>query len=82
MTRQTVRVELCGKLADIAPAAITIDVPAGGMTARELLAAAGAAHPLLSGERIKVCVNEVVVDGNFAIGPGDTVALFPPVSGG
>ncbi|ANY19643.1 molybdopterin synthase small subunit [Tsuneonella dongtanensis] len=79
-------VELCGKLAGVAGSEVLIAIPASGCTAADVMARVADCYPALAAElatgRIKACVNEAVVDPGARVMPGDTVALFPPVSGG
>ena len=81
-----VELELCGKLADVAGAFVTIAVPDDGCSIAELFALVGQRHPTLAGltgnGRVRACVNEAVVAPEARVMPGDEVALFPPVSGG
>lgn len=78
-------VELCGKLADAAGAHILVTIPNAGLTVAELFALLSE-RPFLKNDladgRIRACVNEVIASPEQPIVPGDTVALFPPVSGG
>jgi molybdopterin converting factor subunit 1 len=67
---------------DVGPS-ITVDVsePATVAALRQSLEAA---HPALKrmGRRAMVAVNECYAVDNDRVGPGDTVALLPPVAGG
>lgn len=36
----------------------------------------------LSGQGVRVCVNQTIVRGNVELGTGDEVAFLPPVTGG
>ena len=36
----------------------------------------------LSGQGVRVCVNQTIVRGNVQLGTGDEVAFLPPVTGG
>ena len=36
----------------------------------------------LSGQGVRVCVNQTIVRGNVALRTGDEVAFLPPVTGG
>jgi molybdopterin synthase catalytic subunit len=60
-----------------------VDVPDGG-TAADVLDAVRTLHPEAAEmvPRLKVAVNLEVVPGEHRIGPGDEVALLPPVAGG
>ena len=82
----SITVELCGRLADLAGRHLAVPIPAEGCRAAELLGRAGEEAPLIaplvSEGRVKVCVDETIVDGAAVVHPGDRVALFPPVSGG
>lgn len=86
----TIRVELCGRLVDLAGREVTLAVPPAGLAVADLLAALAAAHPalaeLLISGRVRACVNEAIVPASAAattiVRPDDLVALFPPVSGG
>ena len=84
--RATLKVELCGKLADGLGDTVSLSIPADGCCASDLLELAVQQHPglarHLSGGRVKLCVNETIVGGDAQILPQDDVALFPPVSGG
>jgi molybdopterin synthase catalytic subunit len=53
-------------------------------TALHALRAVGERHPESAGilERVSVAVNQEVVPAEHRLGPGDEVALLPPVSGG
>lgn len=80
-----VSVELYGKFAELAGQAVAVDV-ALPITLSDLSAALSAQHPMLAEAmahpRTRFCVNDAVVLGEIAVQAGDTVALFPPVSGG
>ena len=80
-----VTVELYGKYAELAGGVISVDV-ALPITLSELSAALSAQHPMLAEAlahpRTRFCVNDAVVLDEIAVQAGDTVALFPPVSGG
>ncbi|MCT2558966.1 MoaD/ThiS family protein [Tsuneonella sp. YG55] len=82
----TIEVELCGKLAELHGRLLALSVPGEGCTAGIVLARAAEAvdglAPMVAEGRVRVCINEVVVSDGAAVGPGDRVALFPPVSGG
>jgi molybdopterin converting factor subunit 1 len=79
-----VRVRLFGALADRAGRAEdVVDVP-DEATASDVLDAVGARNPAaaaLAG-RLQVAVNLEVVAGERRVGPGDEVAVLPPVAGG
>ena len=79
-------VELCGKLADAQGRDITVPIPATGCTAASLLDRLREGFPLLAPllapGKVRVCINEVIAGDVDLVCPGDTVALFPPVSGG
>ena len=50
---------------------------------REALAARGDAFREVLAQPNLICaVNQQVVHGNSALGPGDEIAFFPPVTGG
>jgi molybdopterin converting factor subunit 1 len=53
-------------------------------TAGSALRAVGERHPEAAGilDRLSVAVNQEVVPAEYRLGPGDEVALLPPVSGG
>ncbi|MDE0659343.1 MAG: MoaD/ThiS family protein [Gammaproteobacteria bacterium] len=36
----------------------------------------------LSGQGVRVCVNQTIIRGNVELRPGDEVAFLPPVTGG
>jgi molybdopterin synthase catalytic subunit/molybdopterin converting factor small subunit len=79
-----VRVRMFGALAERARGdEEDVDVPDGG-TAADVLDAVRRLHPQAAGivPRLKVAVNLEVVPGEHRIGPGDEVALLPPVAGG
>jgi molybdopterin synthase sulfur carrier subunit len=63
------------------------ELPAAGLSVAQLLAAlrsrGGAfAVELAPGRAVRVAVNHAMADGDTAIGAGDEVAIFPPVTGG
>jgi MoaE-MoaD fusion protein len=72
-----------GALAERAGDEAVLDV-GDDATAADVLEAVGALHPQAAGlvPRLKVAVNLEVVPGQHRIGPGDEVALLPPVAGG
>lgn len=82
----SISLELCGRLAELAGRTLSVDIPAEGCRADELLARVAEQAPLIaalvSEGRIRVCIGEAIVDGAALVRPGDQVALFPPVSGG
>ncbi len=86
MAGATLTIELCGKLADPLGRTLALPIPAEGMTVAALLTALHEAHAplrdLLAHNRIRACVNEVIVGPDALVSVGDNVALFPPVSGG
>jgi molybdopterin synthase sulfur carrier subunit len=58
-------------------------LPADLDALREALAARGDAFREVLAQPNLVCaVNQAVVHGNAALGPGDEIAFFPPVTGG
>jgi molybdopterin converting factor subunit 1 len=59
-----------------------IKIPSGS-TVEELLEAVKCRHEQLNGvERILIAVNGAYVDPGTVLSEGNSVALFPPVSGG
>ena len=80
-----VTIELYGKYADGAGRAVAVDV-ALPITLSDLTDAIRAQHPVLTEAlahpRTRFCVNDVLVIGEAEVRAGDSVALFPPVSGG
>jgi MoaE-MoaD fusion protein len=58
-----------------------LDVPEPA-TATDVVDATRARHPDAAGISLQVAVNLEVVPGDHRIGPGDEVALLPPVAGG
>lgn len=78
-------VELFGKFADAAGRTLPVDV-ALPIDLLALSAAIAAQHPMLAEAlahpRTRFCVNDVLVMGEADVREGDSVALFPPVSGG
>ena len=79
-------IELCGGLAEPHGPAVTVPIPAEGCAAGDLLERVAhgfpALRPLLDPARVRICLNETIVRHAALVRPGDTVALFPPVSGG
>lgn len=78
------RVRLFGSLSERAGGdEEDVDVPDGG-TAADVLDAVRMLHPEAAEivPRLKVAVNLEVVPGEHRVGPGDEVALLPPVAGG
>ena len=39
-------------------------------------------HQALSGQGVRVCVNQTIIRGNVELRAGDEVAFLPPVTGG
>lgn len=80
-----VTVELYGKFAERAGHEVTVEVVLP-ITLSALSDAITAQHPMLADAlahpRTRFCVNDAVVMGEITVQAGDTVALFPPVSGG
>lgn len=80
-----VTVELYGKYAEWTGGEVVVEV-ALPATLRALSAAIAAQYPMLAEAlahpRTRFCVNDAVVVGEVTVQAGDTVALFPPVSGG
>ena len=80
----TLRVRLFASFRQqVGSSAVDIELGAGRRV-RDLLAALCQAYPSLGPalERAMVAVNLEYVGPNFQLGPGDEVALIPPVSGG
>lgn len=79
-------VELCGRLAEPRGRDITVPIPAFGCSVAEVLERVRQGFPdlapMLAPGRVRVCVNEAIRRDDEPVKPGDTVALFPPVSGG
>ena len=86
MPTATLRIELCGRLADACGREVELDLPDSGLPVAALLTALGDVYPVLGDAlgrgRIRACVNETIVPPATVVRPGDQVALFPPVSGG
>jgi molybdopterin synthase sulfur carrier subunit len=64
-----------------------VDPPAEVTTVGELLAwlrdrGPGYAEALADLQVVRVAVNQAYADPDHPVGPGDEVALFPPVTGG
>lgn len=82
----TLDLELCGKLADGLEHCVPLEIPAAGCRAEDLLELAGqryhALAPHIAAGRVKLCVNDAIVAPGSPVSPRDSVALFPPVSGG
>jgi MoaE-MoaD fusion protein len=79
-----VRVRLFGALAERAGRDRDVVDVSDQATATEVVDAVTTRHPAASGlaGRLQVAVNLEVVPGEHRIGPGDEVALLPPVAGG
>lgn len=81
-----VTIEFCGRLADIAPDPIPLEVPPTGLPILEVVACLAAENPALGdallGDKIRACVDEAIVPKSFRVMPGSILAFFPPVSGG
>lgn len=63
----------------------TLELPAGITTVaalRQHLIARGAAYAALAEPTVRVAINQAMADPLTAVGPGDEVAFFPPVTGG
>jgi len=61
------------------------DLPAGVASVaalRECLVARGGAWQRLAAANVKTAVNQRMAGGEAAVGQGDEVAFFPPVTGG
>lgn len=86
MGKQTLRVELCGQLADLHGRTIDLPLREDRMTVDALMSEIAAAYPplqaALAGGRVRACVNDTIVTATDEVKVGDSVALFPPVSGG
>lgn len=86
MSQTQLDVELCGRLADACGPLLRLAIPENGLPVTAMLAILAQAYPAISDAfgriRIKVCINETMVDDEAVVRPGDRVALFPPVSGG
>lgn len=82
----TLRIELCGRLAEACGREVELALPIDGLPVHALFAALADAHPplgeALARGRVRACVNEEIVPGSTVVTAGDAVALFPPVSGG
>lgn len=61
-----------------------VELPDGVRTVREAFAHLERVRPELAGRLagVRGALNETFADGGDTIGPGDTLALIPPVSGG
>jgi molybdopterin synthase sulfur carrier subunit len=79
----SVRLVFLGRLEDAAGAA-TREVPVTGTLAEILAALDPDLAATLSGERIKLAVNGVLVSdlASLVVKDGDELAFLPPVSGG
>jgi molybdopterin synthase sulfur carrier subunit len=86
MNHAQLDVELCGRLADACGPSLRLTIPENGLPVTAMLASLACAYPAVSEAlgriRIKACINETIVSEEAVVRPGDTVALFPPVSGG
>lgn len=86
LVESEIAVELCGCLADADGRVVIARLAASGTSAGALMTGLAARYPALAAAlgrgRVRACVNDVVVGPDARIGPGDRVALFPPVSGG
>ncbi|MCP4586426.1 molybdopterin converting factor subunit 1 [Pseudoalteromonas sp.] len=64
----------------------SVQVDAQGMSVRQLRQTLaerdGRWHTWLLDKDVLVAVNQILVDDNAALGIGDEVAMFPPVTGG
>jgi sulfur-carrier protein len=49
---------------------------------RQYLIARGPAYAALAQPSVRVAVNQAMANPSTAVGPGDEVAFFPPVTGG
>jgi molybdopterin converting factor small subunit len=78
-----VRVQLFASLKEHAGDVIVLDVPEPVTVAR-LLQRFGEVHPRFQGAlaHLHVAVDLTYARGDEPIGPGQEVAIFPPVSGG
>ena len=80
----TVTVHMFARAGELAAADhVVVEVPAGATVAAvraALAAAVPALAPLL--ERSAVAVNHDFAEADRVVGPGDEVAVIPPVSGG
>lgn len=81
-----VSIELCGRLADVCGASIAVAISASGCSALQLRQHVAAQYPSLADDamsaRVRLCIDDVIVDDAVMVRSGQIIALFPPVSGG
>lgn len=79
-------IELCGRLAEPAGSALSLEHDPASCSIAELRAALAAAYPFLASAmanaRVRACVDEVIVTDDAVVAAGQVIAFFPPVSGG
>jgi sulfur-carrier protein len=78
-------IDLCGRLADAAGPELSLPLTAPS-TVAAVRDALSAAYPALAAAfaamPVRAALDEVLVDDDAKIAPGQRLALFPPVSGG
>lgn len=81
----TLQILLFGKLGE-AVGRVLSHPDSDGLTVAALRQSLACAHPGAASEllspRVRVCVNDTMVEEDHCLRPGDEVALLPPVSGG
>jgi sulfur-carrier protein len=82
---RTVCIDLCGRLADEVGPSLTLPLAAPASISalcQQLSVAYPALADALATLPIKAALDEVLVDSQTIVKPGQRLALFPPVSGG
>ncbi len=86
LTSNSITIEFCGRLAELAPPSIEMHLPEQGQTIAQLRGQLAREYPALADEmdspKVQACVDEVMAQDSATISPGQTVAFFPPLSGG
>ena len=75
-----------GKLGELAAREVCLEPGPDLATMADVRQALARAYPAASADllspRVRGCVNDAMVSDSHPIGPGDEIALLPPVSGG
>ena len=75
-----------GVRSDALGARVNVAIPEAGCSVAEARAAIAAAHPALAQDmasrRVRACVDDSIVGDDAWVTPAQSLALFPPVSGG